>query len=74
LGWALTGACPGPLVALIGNRATVMIAGLLSAPLGTWVYGGVRPKLSDRVVTVNRSNLFVTGELGTSGFEEEFEL
>jgi hypothetical protein len=45
LGWALTGACPGPLVALVGNRVTVMFAGLLSALLGTWVYGWIRPKL-----------------------------
>jgi uncharacterized protein len=45
LGWALTGACPGPLVALIGNGVTVMLASLVSALLGTWVYGWVRPKL-----------------------------
>jgi len=45
LGWALTGACPGPLVALIGNGVTVMIAGLASALLGTWVYGWIRPRL-----------------------------
>ena len=44
-GWALTGACPGPLVALIGNGVTVMFAALVSALLGTWVYGWVRPKL-----------------------------
>ncbi|KAA6456702.1 hypothetical protein DYQ86_24905 [Acidobacteria bacterium AB60] len=45
LGWALTGACPGPLVALIGAGVTVMSVGLLSALLGTWVYGWVRPRL-----------------------------
>jgi uncharacterized protein len=45
LGWALTGACPGPLVALIGNGISVMIAGLASALLGTWVYGAMKPKL-----------------------------
>jgi uncharacterized protein len=45
LGWALTGACPGPLVALIGNGVTVMLAALVSTLLGTWVYGWVRPKL-----------------------------
>lgn len=45
LGWALTGACPGPLVALIGNGVTVMLAALVSALLGTGVYGWVRPKL-----------------------------
>jgi len=45
LGWALTGACPGPLVALIGNGVTVMIAGLVSALAGTWLYGLLKPKL-----------------------------
>lgn len=45
VGWALTGACPGPLVALIGNGVLVMIAALVSALLGTWAYGWARPKL-----------------------------
>lgn len=38
-GWALTGACPGPLFAQIGTGATVVIVTLLSAIAGTWVYG-----------------------------------
>jgi len=38
-GWALTGACPGPLYAQIGTGATVVIVSLLSAIAGTWVYG-----------------------------------
>lgn len=45
LGWAITGACPGPLYALIGNGATVISVTLLSALAGTWVYGFVREKL-----------------------------
>lgn len=45
LGWALTGACPGPLFALIGNGAYVVIVSLLSAIAGTWVYGAIRDKL-----------------------------
>jgi hypothetical protein len=45
LGWAITGACPGPLLALIGNGVTVMLATLVSAALGTWVYGYLRPRL-----------------------------
>jgi len=45
LGWALTGACPGPLFALIGNGASVMIAAVVSALAGTWVYGWLRPLL-----------------------------
>ena len=44
-GWALTGACPGPLFAQIGNGATVIIVTLFSAIVGTWVYGYVREKL-----------------------------
>ncbi len=45
LGWALTGACPGPLFALVGNGVTVFLAAVLSALLGTWTYGLVRPAL-----------------------------
>jgi uncharacterized membrane protein YedE/YeeE len=45
LGWALTGACPGPLFALVGNGVSVMIAAILSALAGTWLYGYLRPKL-----------------------------
>jgi len=44
-GWALTGACPGPLFALIGSGTTVIIVTLLSAVAGTWVYGYLREKL-----------------------------
>jgi len=44
-GWAITGACPGPLFALIGNGATVIIVTLFSAIAGTWVYGYFREKL-----------------------------
>ncbi len=45
LGWAITGACPGPLFAQIGTGATVIIVTLLSAIAGTWVYGLLREKL-----------------------------
>ena len=44
-GWALTGACPGPLFAQIGTGATVIIVTLFSAVIGTWVYGYFREKL-----------------------------
>ena len=44
-GWALTGACPGPLFAQIGTGATVIIVTLFSAIVGTWVYGFLREKL-----------------------------
>jgi uncharacterized protein len=45
LGWALTGACPGPLFALVGNGVTVMIAAIGSALAGTWLFGLLRPRL-----------------------------
>lgn len=44
-GWAITGACPGPLFAQIGSGATVVVVTLLSAIAGTWVYGFIREKL-----------------------------
>ncbi|MGE9314857.1 DUF6691 family protein [Niabella sp. CJ426] len=45
LGWAMTGACPGPLFAQIGSGFTVVAVVLLSAIAGTWVYGYIRGKL-----------------------------
>ena len=44
-GWAMTGACPGPLFALIGDGALVISVTLFSAISGTWVYGLLREKL-----------------------------
>ncbi|MEO6903983.1 MAG: DUF6691 family protein [Bacteroidia bacterium] len=44
-GWAMTGACPGPLYALIGSGLLIIIVVLLSAILGTWVYGILKSKL-----------------------------
>jgi hypothetical protein len=45
LGWAITGACPGPLFAQIGSGYLVIVVTLLSAIAGTWVYGLLRDKL-----------------------------
>ncbi|PBJ14436.1 DUF6691 family protein [Flavobacterium sp. ACN6] len=44
-GWAITGACPGPLFAQIGTGATVIVVTLLSAIAGTWFYGLIKDKL-----------------------------
>ncbi len=44
-GWALTGACPGPMFAQIGTGALVVIVALLSAIAGTWIYGYFSEKL-----------------------------
>ena len=45
VGWALTGACPGPLFALTGSGLSVYLVATLSALAGTWVYGYLRPHL-----------------------------
>jgi uncharacterized membrane protein YedE/YeeE len=44
-GWALTGACPGPLFALVGSGATIFIGTAVAALAGTWTYGYLRPRL-----------------------------
>lgn len=45
LGWALTGACPGPLYILIGNGYSIILVVLGSAIIGTYAYGALRHKL-----------------------------
>jgi hypothetical protein len=44
-GWAITGACPGPLYVQLGSGFTVIAVTILSAVLGTWVYGKFKDKL-----------------------------
>lgn len=44
-GWALTGACPGPLFVQVGNGFLVMAVAIASGLLGTYVYGLMRNKL-----------------------------
>lgn len=44
-GWALCGACPGPLFALIGSGRSVYLVTALAALAGTWTYGHLRPHL-----------------------------
>lgn len=44
-GWALTGACPGPMYALVGAGYLPMLVVLFSALAGTYVYGIVRDRL-----------------------------
>lgn len=45
LGWAMTGACPGPIAALIGGGYSVFLVVFASAILGTWAYGVLRKQL-----------------------------
>ena len=44
-GWALTGACPGPLYAQIGAGYGVTLITFISAMAGTWVYAKFQPQL-----------------------------
>lgn len=45
LGWALLGACPGPMFALLGSGLTIMVIPILAALVGTYTYGLVRDKI-----------------------------
>ena len=45
LGWAMTGACPGPMFALVGSGTTVMLLAVLAGVLGVYVYAALRDKL-----------------------------
>ncbi len=45
LGWAMTGACPGPLYTLLGHGYLIILVVIASALLGTLAYGFVRDKL-----------------------------
>jgi uncharacterized protein len=45
LGWALIGACPGPLFALLGAGISVMSVAIFSALVGTWTYAMLRERL-----------------------------
>jgi uncharacterized membrane protein YedE/YeeE len=44
-GWALTGACPGPLFAQIGYGFTIIVITFLFALSGTWFYAYLEDKL-----------------------------
>jgi uncharacterized membrane protein YedE/YeeE len=45
LGWALTGACPGPLFAQLGSGSGAAVVLILAALAGTWTYSALREKL-----------------------------
>lgn len=45
LGWALIGACPGPLYALIGAGNTIYILPIIGAFIGVLIYGLLKNKL-----------------------------
>lgn len=45
LGWAITGACPGPIYAQIGSGETLALITLVGALLGTYLYALLKPHL-----------------------------
>jgi uncharacterized protein len=45
MGWAMTGACPGPVFILLGQGYTVMLMVIAGALSGTFVYGILRNRL-----------------------------
>lgn len=51
MGWALTGACPGPIFVQIGSGLTISIVVLISALAGTWVYSYFRSRLPHTKIT-----------------------
>jgi uncharacterized membrane protein YedE/YeeE len=45
LGWALAGACPGPMYVLLGSGTWSILIVLAAAVIGTFLYGVLRSKL-----------------------------
>ena len=45
IGWAIAGACPGPMFALIGHQVWPIMLVIVAALAGTWTYAWLRPSL-----------------------------
>ncbi|HIC30841.1 MAG TPA: YeeE/YedE family protein [Flavobacteriaceae bacterium] len=45
LGWALAGACPGPMFTLVGAGFSPILIVIVSAIVGTFIYGLLKDKL-----------------------------
>lgn len=45
LGWALAGACPGPMFVLVGHGITAILIVILGATFGAFLYGLISKKL-----------------------------
>ncbi|MBT8219732.1 MAG: YeeE/YedE family protein [Bacteroidia bacterium] len=45
LGWAMTGACPGPMFTLLGHGIWSMLLVIASAIIGAFAYGTISSKL-----------------------------
>lgn len=44
-GWAITGACPGPIYAQIGKGDWMALVSLAGALVGAYLYALLRPRL-----------------------------
>jgi uncharacterized protein len=47
IGWAFTGACPGPMFVLLGSGLSIFAVVILSAVLGAFTYGCISKKLPE---------------------------
>jgi uncharacterized membrane protein YedE/YeeE len=45
LGWALAGACPGPMFVLVGHGITAILIVILGATIGAFTYGVLSKKI-----------------------------
>ena len=45
LGWAMVGACPGPMYILLGTGVYSMLIVIAAAVIGTFIYGVLKDKL-----------------------------
>ena len=45
LGWAITGACPGPIYAQIGSGEYIALVTFAAAIIGMYLYAFLQPKL-----------------------------
>jgi len=45
LGWAMTGACPGPMFTLLGHGIYSILIVIISSVVGTFLYGMLRDRL-----------------------------
>ena len=45
MGWAITGACPGPIYAQIGAGEPIALFTFIGALAGMYVYAWLRPRL-----------------------------
>ena len=45
MGWAITGACPGPIYAQIGSGATIAIVTFVAALAGSYLFAVLQPRL-----------------------------